>query len=302
MLAYDLALQNFAIAEHLLQLHQLFRDLRSYEPKKALTLAVCEEMSVPASTALHHAKNEHLACSVKAAVPLPSCLLANDGLNFLLRQSVLVSCTALESYFWDVLRENALTVIRAKGRKADSTLKEITLTLDDYLSLEGYGDPDERLSQIILKRFERGTLYDLSKIDEIAGILTIKDFWGPMSTQIGLSQSELKGRLGSLIQRRNDITHRADRPDKKTPPDDIDSHGLRAMSHAWATTHVMTAKSVVTASADIFKKALGQLQLILAAREEQKLASKTIRSTSDLDIDIRNKAVESAPAPAPKST
>jgi hypothetical protein len=277
MLAYELAIQNFAIAEHLLHLHQLFRGLRSFEPKQSLTLAVCEELAVPVSTALHHTKNDHLACSIKATIPLPSCLLANDGLDFLLRQCVLVSCTALESYFWDVLRENALTVIRAKGRKADSSLKEITLTLDDYLSLEGYGDPDDRLSQIILKRFERGTLYDLAKIDEIAGILTVRDFWGSMSSQTGLPAGELKGRLSSLIQRRNEITHRADRPTDKTPPEEIDSHGLRAMSHAWATTHVMTAKSVVTAGSDIFKKAIGQLELILAQKEEQRLAQNTLR-------------------------
>ena len=281
MLAYDLAIQNFAIAEHLLQIHQLFRDLHSYEPKHALALAVCEELATPVSTALQHAKNEHLACSIKATIPLPSCLLANDGLNFLLRQSVLVSCTALESYFWDVLRENALTVIRTKGRKADSSLKEITLTLDDYLSLEGYGDPDERLSQIILKRFERGTLYDLAKIDEIAAILTVKDIWGSMSSQTGLPPSELKNRLSSLIQRRNEIIHRADRPGDRTPPEEIDSHGLRAMTHAWATTHVMTAKSVVTASSEIFKEAIAQLELILAQKEEQRIAQRTLRKEEE---------------------
>lgn len=281
MLAHDLAIQNFAIAEHLLQLHQLFRGLRPYEPGKALTLAVCEEMSTATSTALHHAKNDHLVCSVRGSIPLPSCLVVSDGLDFLLRQAVLVSCTALESYFWDVLRENALTVIRAKGRKADSTLKEITLTLDDYLSLEGYGDPDERLSQIILKRFERGTLYDLAKIDEIAGILTVKDFWGSVSAQTGLSPSELKSRLSSLVLRRNEITHRADRPKPGTSTDDIDTHGLRSMSHAWATNHVMTAKSMVEASAEVFRKAIAQLHAILAQKEEQRLAQSTLRNSGD---------------------
>jgi hypothetical protein len=282
MLAYELAIQNFAIAEHLLHLHQLFRDLRSFEPKQSLTLAVCEELAVPASTALHHTKNDHLACSIKATIPMPSCLLANDGLDFLLRQSVLVSCTALESYFWDVLRENALTVIRAKGRKTDSSLQNITLTLDDYLSLEGYDDPDDRLRQIILRRFERGTLYDLGKIDEIAGILTVKDLWTPMSKQIGLTPEQLKTQLSSLIKRRNDITHRADRPVENTPKEEVDSHGLRAMTHAWATTHVMTAKSVVTASSEIFKKAIAQLEMILAQKEEQRLAQATLRPQGEV--------------------
>ena len=276
MLAYELAVQNFAVAEHLLQLHELFRDLRGYEPKRGLALAVCEELALPAEAALHHAKNEHLTCSIKATIPLPSCLLADGGVRFLLRQSVLVACTALESFFWDVLRENALTVIRAKGRKADDTLKDITISLDDYLSLEGYEDPDVRLQQIILNRFERGTLYDLDKIDEIAGILTVKDFWTPVSAQTGIPANELRTRLSNLIQRRNEITHRADRPDNKTKPEEIDSHALRAMTYPWAATHVMTAKSVVAASSEVFKKAIAQMEGILAAREEQKLARKTI--------------------------
>lgn len=299
MLAYELAVQNFAVAEHLLQLHELFRGLKGFEPKRNLSLAVCEELSLPAETALHHAKNEHLACSIKATVPMPSCLVVDGGIAFLLRQAVLVSCTALESYFWDVLRENALTVIRAKGRKADDTLKDITISLDDYLSLEGYEDPDVRLQQIILNRFARGTLYDLDKIDEIAGILTVKDFWTPVSAQTGIPANELRTRLGNLIQRRNEITHRADRPDKQTKPDEIDSHGLRLMSYAWATAHVTTAKSVVAASSDVFKKAITQLQGILDAREEQKLARQTIRSVKDLDIERHNKAADEAQPPTP---
>lgn len=299
MLAYELAVQNFAVAEHLLQLHELFRGLKGFEPKRNLSLAVCEELSLPAATALHHAKNEHLTCSIKATIPLPSCLLADGGVAFLLRQSVLVACTALESYFWDVLRENALTVIRAKGRKADDTLKDITISLDDYLSLEGYEDPDVRLQQIILNRFKRGTLYDLDKIDEIAGILNVKDFWTPVSAQTGIPTKELRTRLGNLIQRRNEITHRADRPDENTKSDEIDSHGLRTMTYAWAATHVMTAKSVVAASSDVFKNAIVPLEAIISAREEQKLARKTIRSMSDLDIERHNEAADEAQPPTP---
>jgi len=54
---------------------------------------------------------------------IPSCLTTEKGLDFLLRQAVVVACSALESFIWDILRENTLTVIRAKGRKADDSLK-----------------------------------------------------------------------------------------------------------------------------------------------------------------------------------
>ena len=241
MRAYDHAIQNFAVAEHLLQLHQLLRELQRYEPGKEFELAVCQRLELKPESALHHAKNHHLLCGISATLPLPSCLLVKEGMDFLLRQAVLVARSAIESYFWDTLRENTLTVIKAKGRKADPSLRAITLTVDDYLSLEGYADPDERLREIILKRFESGTIYDFKKIEEIATILTVRNFWGEVEKEIGLKPSELQPRLNTMINRRNKITHRADHPDKDTNPEEIDSHGLRAMSHAWASTHVTAA-------------------------------------------------------------
>ena len=297
MRAYDLAIQNFSVAEHLLQLHQLLRELRSYDPGKDFALAVCERLELKPEAALHHAKNNHLLCGINATLPLPGCLMVKDGMDFLLRQAVLVASSAIESYFWDTLRENALTVIKARGRKADSSLRDITLTVDDYLSLEGYADPDERLRQIILKRFERGTIYDFTKIEEIAGILTVRDFWGDVGKGIGLKPSELQPRLNSLISRRNKITHRADRPDDDIKPEDIDSHGLLVMTHSWATTHITTAKAFVMEADAVINKAVVLLEQILKQREEQKLARKTIRPTSDEKPE--RKAPDSPPQNAP---
>lgn len=132
MLAYDLAIQNFSVAEHLLQLHELFRGLREEATDESLRLAVCRTMSIPEKTVLRHARNEQLCLVAKATAPIPQSLLVADGLNFLLRQAVVVACTALESFFWDALRENVLTIVRARRRRADDSLKSITLTIDDY--------------------------------------------------------------------------------------------------------------------------------------------------------------------------
>ena len=283
MSPYDLAIQNFSVAEHLLQLHQLFRDLSSYDPGTEFGAAVITQLALPPGSALHHAKNTRLLCGINGAIPMPSCLLVREGIDFLLRQAVLVASSAIESYFWDTLRENALTVIKVKGRKSDSTLREITLTIDDYLSLESYSDPDERLRQIILSRFERSTIYDFNKIGEITAILGVKEFWPEVAKEIGLTPGELQSRLNNLISRRNKITHRADRPESGTKPEDIDSLGLRAMSHAWADTHITTAKSFVMASDSVISKAISQLKLIIAQREEQKLAQQTLRP-SDPEI------------------
>jgi hypothetical protein len=277
MQARDLATQNFAVAEHLLQLHELFRGLREEQATEPLRLAVCQFMDLPENSALRHARNEQVLIAARATAPIPPSLLIDEGLDFLLRQAVVVGCTALESFFWDALRENVLTIVRARKRGADDTLKKLTLTLDDYLSLESFENYDDRLKEIILKNFERGTLYDTSSIDRIARILTVTQFWSQISKKCGLSESDIQKQLSELIRRRNQVAHRADRPDERAdPPEDQDGHGLRAISYSWAHTRVATAKTVVTAAAEIFVKTLGQLEKQLLQEEEQKIARETL--------------------------
>lgn len=307
MQALDLAIRNFAVAEHLLHLQQLFAGAGAYEPNTTFTVALCTEMAVPEGTALHHLRNPHAILGIHGSVTVPSCLTATQGLDFLLRQAVVVSCSALESFLWDVLRENALTVLRARGGKADDSLKKITLTIDDYLSLEEYRDSDERLRQIILRRFERGALYDLEKIDEIMAILTVRDFWKDVSAQTGFEAKEIRSQLGDIINRRNQIAHRADRPDEGTPPAECDPHGLRPITHAWTSTRITTAKAFVQSASVAVQKALNQLELIIAQKEEQKLARQTLAkpaapapvTESNLNTAAQPSAPEAAAAKAP---
>ena len=278
MRAYDLAIQNFSVAEHLLQLHELFRGLQEDKVDEPLRLAVCSCFDIPEQTVLRHARNDQVVLVAKATAPIPPSLMVQDGINFLLRQAVVVGCTALESFFWDALRENVLIIVRARKRRADESLRKLTLSLDDYLSLEGYEDPDVRLQQIILKNFERGTLYDASSIENIAKVLTVKDFWAKVTAKTGNPDNEIKRQIGEIIQRRNQIAHRADRPDESADkPEEQDGHGLRAINYAWANTRVATAKNVVSAASEIFGATLQQLEAQLAQEEEQCLARQTMK-------------------------
>lgn len=277
MRAYDLATQNFLVAEHLLQLHELFRELREEDAEEPLRLAVCQCLSLPEQSILRHARNDQMVMVAKASAPIPPSLLVQNGLDFLLRQAVVVGCTAVESFFWDALRENVVTIVRARKRGADESLRKLTLTLDDFLSLDSYEDQDARLQQIILKNFERGTLYDPSSIDKIANVLTVTRFWPTVSQKMGIPESDIKRQLADLITRRNQIAHRADRPDDSAQtPEETDGHGLRAINYAWAHSRVSTAKTVVSASAEIFQKTLSKLADQIAQEDEQKLAQQTL--------------------------
>lgn len=277
MRAYDLAIQNFLVAEHLLQLHELFRELREEDVADPMRLAVCQTLALPEQSILRHARNDQVVLVAKASAPIPHSLLVQNGLDFLLRQSVVVACTALESFYWDALRENVATIVRARKRGADESLRKITLTLDDFLSLESYDDPEARLQEIILKNFARRTLYDVTSIDDIAKVLTVAKFWPSVAQKMGTPEGDIKRQIGELIARRNQIAHRADRPsDDPREAEEVDGHGLRAISYSWANTRVSTAKTVASASAEIISKTLAKLEEQIAQEDEQRLARQTL--------------------------
>ena len=105
MEALRLFQQNFDVAQSLIQLYELFNGLKKVDLKEDLRLALCTLWQAPDNTALLPAINDRVILMARAANPIPQTLILNGGLNFLLRQAVVVACTALESFLWDSLRE-----------------------------------------------------------------------------------------------------------------------------------------------------------------------------------------------------
>lgn len=266
MQALTLFNQNFAVAESLLQLFQVFNGLGAQELKEELRLAICAHWEMPDNSVVHHACNDRVTVLARSASPIPGSLVMPGGVDFLLRQAVVVACTSLEAFFWDALRENALTVVQARRTGADETLKNIPLTLGDYMSIAQYDDPDFRLRQLILKNFARGTLYSADKIEEIAKVLTIQKFWEQVEKRSGEPASNLTRHAGELINRRNQIAHRADRPDEGEA---ADGHGLRAITFAWANVRVQAARTLVSAAADVIEQAVKRLESDIKVAREQ---------------------------------
>ena len=303
MEAIALFKQNFAVAQSLLQLHDLFYGMRRIEPSETLRLAVCTEWKAAANSVVQHACNGQVSVLAKSTTRIPESLTMSGGMDFLLRQAVVVACTSLESYFWDVLRENVLTVVQARKSKADESIRGITITIEDYISIQKYGDPDVRLKQLILMKFERGTLYDTDSIEKIARILTITDFWQQIDRLTGKRAKDLKALTGELITRRNQIAHRADRPKED---EDADGHGLRPINFAWTNERVQAANTLVSAAADVIGAGILKLETALEAAKEQELARQTLKEggTAPPTQEARaDAAVESdqiaEPLPAP---
>jgi hypothetical protein len=272
--------QNFAVAESLVQLYQLFHGLCRFDLGKELHLAICAHWKVPAHTVIQHASNDRVAVLARSAGRIPESLTMDGGLDFLLRQAVVVACTCIESFFWDALRENVLTIIKARRSGSDEMLRNITLKLGDYISIQQYDDPDLRLRQIILNNFERGTLYDTNAIDRITQIMTVRSFWTDVQKICGDDASNLKRLVGDLISRRNQIAHRADRPGDN---EEADGHGLRPINLSWTNVRVQAAKTVVTAGADVMHGAIRRLEADIQAAREQEEARRLARQTGAME-------------------
>jgi hypothetical protein len=279
MRALDLAQQNFAVAETLLQLHHMLEGLTLRgTPNNELRLAVCRAMEVGDHTSVKELGNSRLVLYAQDAVSIPDRIHSGDGIDFLLRQAVVVACTAVESFFWDILQENVLTIVRARGNGADESIRNLNFTLGDYISMEGYEDKDLRLKQLILRNFERATLSGADAIEKIASTLTVQKLYDKVADHTGISAKELRKQIGDLITRRNKIAHRADRPTEDEETDtEIDGHSLRKIRYAWVNTRVQTAKAVVDASSRIIGESLETLENNIRIREEQRLAQAASR-------------------------
>jgi hypothetical protein len=252
----------------------LFYGMKKVELKENVHLAVCAFWDMPDGAALQTSLNDRVILLARSAVPVPDSLTREGGLDFMLRQAVVVACTSLESFFWDSLRANVLTIIKAKRSGADESIRSLTFSLGDYISMQEYEDPDLRLRQIILKNFERGTLSNAKSIDHITSILTMKDFWGNIEHRTGEKASTFRKHIDELVNRRNQIAHRADRPDDG---EEADAHGLRPISFAWTNLRVQSAKTLVTAADDMIEKTIKRLEKEIQTAEDQKSARQVLR-------------------------
>jgi predicted DNA-binding ribbon-helix-helix protein len=278
MEAYTLFNQNFAVAESLLQLHQLFHGLEKSSMKDELRLAICQHWGAPENAVVQHACNDRVSVLARAATRIPDSLVLEGGLDFLLRQAVVVACTSLEAFFWDALRENVLTIVKARRTGTDKALLDLTFSLRDYISIQEYEDPDLRLKQIILKNFERGTLYGEDKIGEIMAVMTVHNFWKEVEAIAGQPAASLRTQIQELIQRRNQIAHRADRPDRDG--EEVDGHGLRPIGFPWTNVRVQAARTLVSSANELVGQAMEQLNLQIQAAREQELARRAAKAAS----------------------
>jgi len=212
--------------------------------------------------------NEIFMGLVRERAQLPRSTLRQATLCHLLRQAVVASCTALETYLPALLRANLPVMIRARGRdfipRGDPTFKEyfsdLQFSLDETLRLLGDENAPEYISNRIMGLTNFKYLSSRKGIHVVGILLGLSDPkpWDAIAAHLGRDKKELMKTIEDTVRRRNDIVHRADRPQK-------DPGGTaQSIAYAWTQQAVDTIKHICLALDELVAARVARLQEMIS--------------------------------------
>jgi hypothetical protein len=205
--------------------------------------------------------NEIFIGLIRERAQLPATALKKSALKNLLRQSVVVACTALDAYLPSLLRVNLPIVIQIKGRDffpQDASLqdyfKELTFDLSETLRL--IADPNAPLfiANKILSLMSFKYLSSKKGVHVVGALLGLEKPWEEIASTLQREKKDLTNTIEETAKRRNDIVHRADRP-QSDPTSEIQD-----ITYAWATHAVDAVKHVCLALDELIAKRINELK------------------------------------------
>jgi hypothetical protein len=210
--------------------------------------------------------NEVFLGLIRERAQLPASTLRQTTLRHLLRQAVVASCTALETYLPALLRANLPVVLRAKGRdfvpRGDEDLmnyfSDLQFSLDETLRLLSDENAVEYISNKILGLANFKYLSSRKGIHVVGALLDIQKPWNEISDHLGRDKKELMNTLDETVRRRNDIVHRADRAqsDPTGEPQEI--------TFAWTQHATDTISHICLALDELVARQIDQLRAYVA--------------------------------------
>lgn len=188
--------------------------------------------------------------------------LLQRSLGHLLRQAIVASCTALETYLPSALQANLPLIIKAKGRafipQTDKMVKNyfegLTFNLQDALRLMEHHNPAEYLSEKVVG-FAGFNYMGTDKGVHVCGaLLSIENPWREIANRLNRDEEDLKKMIRETVRRRNDIVHRADRA-QSDPSGEIQTISLDTTEPS-----VDTIKHVISSLDTLIESKMRELQ------------------------------------------
>lgn len=211
--------------------------------------------------------NELFLGLVRERADMPRATLRRTTLCHLLRQAVVASCTALETYLPTLLRANLPVLIRARGRdfvpRGDQTVREyfddLRFSLDETLRLLADEQASEYIANKILGRARFKYLSSKKGIYVVGRLLGLAQPWDEIAAHLSRDKKELMSVVDDTVHRRNDIVHRADRGQ------DDPGGKPQMISYSWTQQAVDTINHICLALDELVVKRVTE---ILAMLEE----------------------------------
>jgi hypothetical protein len=268
-------LDNLRPAELLLQVYRLLESGENLTRPGNLLDAMRTILGAPADEDLMLIYNEIFLGLVRERAQLPRAALRQATLCHLLRQAVVASCTALETYLPAALQANLPILIRARGRdfvpRDDRILREyfvrLTFSLDETLRLLGDPAAPGYISNKIVGFINFSYLTGDKGVHIVGALLGLTDPWGQIAVHfrrtgdnqiLGRAEEELKKTLNDTIKRRNDIVHRADRCQDDAGGDQ------QSITFAWTQQAVHTVNDICLALDELVAERIEQIQAMIS--------------------------------------
>lgn len=188
--------------------------------------------------------NEVFLGLIRERASIPSASIKRGALGNLLRQAIVCSCTALETYLPALLTCHLEEVVRFRGRNfvpADPEVakvcKELKFGLDDMVRILTEPDPFFVANKLI--GYLKYTYLSGWKGIQFTGLLlTVPKPGSSIAAKLERMEDELKKTIETAVSRRSDIVHRADRPELG---EDVEQNEI---SYSWALQAVETIRLV----------------------------------------------------------
>jgi hypothetical protein len=210
---------------------------------------------------------------IRELAGVPASEIKRSALCNLLRQAVVSASTALETYLPSLLRDNLPEVIGLRGRdfvprgddQFKAQFKELKFDLDEAMRI--LVDPDPLfVANKMISSLDFSYLNGRRGIHVTGVLLGLDKPWERIARQLGRDEGELKKTLDATVKRRNDIVHRADRPQEDT------SGAAQEIGYPWAKQAVETIRVVCLALDDLVVSRLKELKQQAAAAHPQEVA------------------------------
>jgi hypothetical protein len=258
---------NMRPAQLLLRVYRLLDSNDNILDAGKLVEALRQIVGASADEDLMLIYNELFLGLVRERAQMPRSTLRQATLCHLLRQSVVASCTALETYLPALLLANLPVMIRAQRRdfvpRGDQTLKEyfsdLQFSLDETLRLLGDKNAAQYISGKILGLANFKYLSSKKGIHVVGMLLglTAPEPWEAIAAHLNRDKRELMKTFKDTVDRRNDIVHRADRCQSDSGGD------AQTITYAWTQQAVDTIKHVCLALEELVTARVAEMQAML---------------------------------------